>query len=168
VTRKSVFRGKLMRDAHRHGLPVRVFVEAAIERFGSPDAAAFQLQVSVAELARYTSGAARFTSRLVELADARGMDIRPFVVATVTQHGRPVDAARALGVDVRCVYQQLWKAGVVTQSHAPSPAKAHLMQLLKDGVAPADAARIAGVSRSSAHYYHGKLAHMNAKMGRAA
>jgi hypothetical protein len=168
MSRKPVLRGKLMRDAHRHGLPVRVFVEAAIERFGSPGAAALQLQVSVEELERYTSGAARFTSRLVELADARGMDMRPFVIAMVKQHGRPVDAARALDVDVRCVYQQLWKAGVVTQSHAPSPAKTHLMQLLRDGVASADAARIAGVSRGVAYYYHGKLAHMKTKMRRAA
>jgi hypothetical protein len=168
MTRKAVFRSKLMRDAHRHGLPVRVFVEAAIERFGSPDEAALQLQVSAEELARYTSGAVRFTSRLVELADARGMDIRPFVIVMVKKHGSPANAARALGVNVQCLYTQLWKAGIVTQKPVPSPAKARLLQLLGDGVASADAARIAGVSRGIAWYYHGKLARMKTKMRRAA
>lgn len=156
MSHKHQAQNRLMRIAHQYGLPVRVFVDASIERFGDERAAALQLGVRHESLRRYTDGTSRFASRLVEMADARGMDILPFVIAAVKEHGDPVRAALALGVSRQCVYRHLHGAKIYSPKRTPAETIARLMTLLNSGMSIRDAARETGLPYATARYHGAK------------
>jgi hypothetical protein len=154
-------RHKLLRAAHRHGLPVRDFIEAAIERFGGIRPAARQLQVDPKALRRYANGKSTFVSRLVELADKRGLDVLPFVIEAVDKYGSAPDAARALEIDVRVIYRHLYRGGVPIRKALAPYKKARMLQMLRDGFRAVDIARLLEIAPGTAYYYASKLKRMN-------
>jgi hypothetical protein len=159
-------RFKLLRMAHKHGLPVRVFVETAIERFGGIKPAARQLQLDAKALRRYANGKACYKSRLVELADLRGLDVLPFVIETVDKCGSAPEAARALGVDVRVLYRHLYRGSVPLRKGIPPYKKTRMLQMLRDGFRSADVARILEIAPGSVYYYAAKLNRMKRSIRR--
>jgi hypothetical protein len=139
-------RHKLLRAAHRHGLPVRDFIEAAIERFGGIRPAARQLQVDPKALRRYANGKSTFVSRLVEAVD---------------KYGSAPDAARALEIDVRVIYRHLYRGGVPIRKALAPYKKARMLQMLRDGFRAVDIARLLEIAPGTAYYYASKLKRMN-------
>ena len=159
---------KIMREAHRRGLPVHTFVREIVAHCGGPAAAARHLDVAPSTIRRYTEGKTHFATRLIALADSYGMDTAPFVLWAVEAHGTPTAAAQALGVSVCSIYTHMNRSNGPSPRRVPLTTKVRLMQLLNEGMPIADAARCVGVQYNVASYYSRKTKRITAKLRRAA
>jgi hypothetical protein len=159
-------RNVVMKAAHRKGLPVAVSARRLAAQYPTMDDAAASIGTDGKCLARYINGTARMRSRLVALADRRGMDTAPFVIEMVEQFGTPQAAAAALGVSIDAIRGTLRREGVTLRPSVPKYTKARMLQLLRDGFKASDVARMLDMSVNTTYYYAGKIKRMKRTMRR--